>query len=139
MTLLGERSLLMTTVAQLAEAMQTLLTTTAETTAQATGFVQRRSKLGGAAFVQALVFAWLANPQATVEAHAQAAAVAGVAISPQGLAQRCTERAGVFLAQLLSQAVSTVSAAEPGVVPLLARFGAVVLLEQQLAEQIREF
>ena len=84
----------MTTVTQLAEALQTLLTTTAEATARATGFVQRRSKLGGAAFAQALVFAWLANPQATVEARAQAAAVAGVAISPQGLEQRCTAPRG---------------------------------------------
>jgi len=129
MTLSGERSLLMTTVAQLAEAMQTLLTTTAETTARATGFVQRRSKLGGAAFVQALVFAWLANPQATVEARAQAAAVAGVAISPQGREQRCTERAAVFLEQLLAAAVRTVIAAEPVVLPLLQRFSAVVLLD----------
>ncbi len=32
----------MTTVPQLAEAAQTLLTTTAEATARATGFVQRR-------------------------------------------------------------------------------------------------
>ncbi len=70
MTLSGERSLLMTTVPQLADAVQTLLTTTAETMARATGFVQRRSKLGGAAFVQALVVAWMANPRATVEARA---------------------------------------------------------------------
>ena len=119
----------MTTVPQLADAVQTLLTTTAEATARATGFVQRHSKLGGAAFVQALVFAWLANPQATVEARAQAAAVAGVTISPQGLEQRCTERAAVFLEQLLAQAVRMVIAAEPVVVPVLQRFAAVVLLD----------
>ncbi len=119
----------MTTVPQLADAVQTLLTTTAETTARATGFVQRRSKLSGAAFVQALVFAWLANPQATVEARAQAAAVAGVAISPQGLEQRCTEQAAVFLEQMLTHAVRTVITAEPVVVPLLQRFSAVVLLD----------
>ncbi len=119
----------MTTVPQLADAVQTLLTTTAETTARATGFVQRRSKLSGAAFVQALVFAWLANPQATVEARAQTAAVAGVAISPQGLEQRCTERAAIFLEQMLTAAVRTVIAAEPVVVPLLQRFAAVVLLD----------
>src|SRR5579859_3814373 len=119
----------MTTVAQLAEVVQTLLTTTAEATARATHFVQRRSKLGGAAFAQALVFAWLANPQATVAARAQAAAVAGVSISPQGLEQRCTEQAAAFLEQLLAQAVRLVVAAEPVVVPLLARFSAVVLLD----------
>ncbi len=119
----------MTTVARLADAVRTLLTTTAEATAQATGFVQWRSKLGGAAFAAALVFAWLANPQATVEARAQAAAVAGVAISPQGLEQRRTERAAVFLEQLLAAVVRTVIAAEPVVLPLLQRFSAVVLLD----------
>ncbi len=119
----------MTTVAQLADAVQTLLTTTADATARATGFVQRRSKLGGAAFVQALVFAWLANPQATVEARAQTAAVAGVTISPQGLEQRCTERAAIFLEQMLATAVRTVIAADPVALPLVARFPAVVLLD----------
>ena len=117
----------MTTVPQLAEALQTLFTTTAEDTARATHFVQRRSKLGGAAFAQALVFAWLADPQATVEARAQAAAVAGVPISPQGLEQRCTEKAAVFLEALLGQAVRTVIAADPVAIPLLARFTAVVV------------
>src|SRR5438552_10764079 len=112
----------MTTVPQLAQTLQTVFTTTADAAARATGFVQRRSKLSGAAFVQALVFAWLANPQATVEARAQAAAVAGVASSPQGLEQRCTERAAVFLEQMLAAAVRTVIAAEPVVLPLLQRF-----------------
>jgi len=119
----------MTTVPQLAEALQTLFTTTADATARATHFVQRRSKLTGAAFVQALVFAWLANPQATVEARAQAAAVAGVTISPQGLEQRCTEQAAVFLEQLLAAAVRTVIAAQPVALPLVARFTAVELLD----------
>jgi len=117
----------MTTVPQLATALQTLLTTTADATARATRFVQRRSKLSGAAFVQALVFAWLADPQATVEARAQVAAATGVTISPQGLEQRCTERAALFLEQLLCVAVRTVIAAEPVALPLLQRFTAVVL------------
>src|SRR5256886_15086133 len=87
----------MTTVPQLAQTLQTVFTTTADAAARATGFVQRRSKLTGAAFVQALVFGWLANPHASVAALAQAAAVAGVAISPQGLDQRCGEAAAGFL------------------------------------------
>src|SRR2546423_13251459 len=87
----------MTTVPQLAQTLQTLFTTTADAAARATGFVQRRSKLTGAAFVQALVFGWLANPHASLAALAQATAVAGVAISPQGLDQRCGEAAAAFL------------------------------------------
>ncbi len=67
----------MTTVADLTQALQALFTTTADHLARRTGFVQRASKLSGAAFAQALVFGWLANPQASVEALAQAAAAGG--------------------------------------------------------------
>lgn len=119
----------MTTVAHLAETLQTVLTTTANSAARATGFVQRQSKLTGAAFVQALVFAWLANPQASIEALAQAAAVAGVAISPQGLDQRFTEAGAAFLEQVLAAAIRAVVAADPVAIPLLERFTAVVLLD----------
>src|SRR2546430_8206169 len=119
----------MTTVPQLAQTLQTVFTTTADAAARATGFVQRRSKLTGAAFVQALVFGWLANPHASVAALAQAAAVAGVAISPQGLDQRCGEAAAAFLEAVLAAAVQAVVAAEPVAIPLLQRFTAVVLLD----------
>jgi len=119
----------MTTVADLTQALQALFTTTADRLARRTGFVQRASKLTGAAFVQALVFGWLANPQASVEALAQAAAAVGVAISAQGLDQRFTEAAAVFLEDMLAAAVQTVIAADPVAIPLLARFSAVVLLD----------
>jgi hypothetical protein len=119
----------MTTVAHLAQTLQTVLTSSANSAARATGFVQRQSKLTGAAFVQALVFGWLANPQASLEALAQAAVVAGVAISPQGLDQRFTEGAAVFLEQVLNAALRAVVAAEPVAIPLLERFTAVVLLD----------
>jgi Transposase DDE domain len=119
----------MTTVPQLAQTLQIVFTTTADAAARATGFVQRRSKLSGAAFVQALVFGWLANPHASLAALAQAAAVAGVAISPQGLDQRCGEAAAGFLEAVLAAAVQAVVAAEPVAIPLLQRFSAVVLLD----------
>ena len=119
----------MTTVADLTQALQTLFTTTADQVARRTGFVQRTSKLTGAAFVQALVFGWLANPQTSVEGLAQAAAAVGVAISAQGLDQRFTEAAAVFLEHLLTAAVQTVIAADPVAIPLLERFSAVVLLD----------
>jgi len=49
----------MTTVADVTQALQALFTTTADHLARRSGFVQRASKLTGAAFVQALVFGWL--------------------------------------------------------------------------------
>ena len=119
----------MTTVAELTHALQEVFTTTADALARRTGFVQRASKLTGAAFVQALVFGWLANPQASVEALAQAAAAVGVAISAQGLDQRFTEAAATFLEEMLAAAVQTVIAADPVAIPLLERFTAVVLLD----------
>jgi hypothetical protein len=60
---------------------------------------------------------------------AQAAAVAGVVISPQGLDQRCGEAAAAFLEEVLAAAVQAVVAAEPVAIPLLQRFTAVVLLD----------
>lgn len=119
----------MTTVAELAQTLQTLFTTTADALAQRTGFVQRRSKLSGALFAQAVVFGWLANAQASVENLAQAAAAVGVAISAQGLDQRCGEAAAAFLEALLGAAVQAVVTAEPVAIPLLQRFSAVVVLD----------
>jgi hypothetical protein len=119
----------MTTVPQLTQTLQTVFTTAADAAARATGFVQRRSKLSGAAFVQALVFGWLADPHASIAALAQAAAAVGVAISPQGLDQRCTEAAAAFLEEVLGAAVQAVIVADAVAIPLLQRFSAVVLLD----------
>lgn len=91
--------------------------------------MQHQSKLTGAAFVQALVFGWLANPHATVEALAQAAAVAGVAISPQGRDQRFTAAASTSSRKPAAAAVQAVIAAAPVAIPLLQRFTTVVLLD----------
>ena len=64
----------MDTIPQVAAAMQHVLTATATSLARSTGFVQRRSKLDGAAFTQAWVFACLANPCPTWEDLSQSAA-----------------------------------------------------------------
>src|SRR2546429_9766813 len=89
----------MTTVPQLAQTLQTVVTTTADAAARATGFVQRRSKMTGAAFVQALVVGWLAKPQASLAALAQAAAVAGATLTPHGREQRFGEASPAPLAE----------------------------------------
>jgi Transposase DDE domain len=119
----------MTTVADLSSHLQTLFTSVANQVAQRCRFVQRTSKLTGAAFAQALVFGYMANPRASLSELAQAAAAAGVSISPQGMEQRCTEDAAIFLEQLVAAAVQTLIDADATLVPLLARFSAVVLLD----------
>ena len=117
----------MRTLPQLAQTLQTLLTTTADTAAHTTRFVQRRSKLTGAAFLQTLVFGWLANPQATLEALAQTAAAGGVPSTPQGVDARFTDRAAACVQQVLQAATTQVIAADPVVIPLLQRFTAVLI------------
>ena len=115
------------TIPQVAQAMQTVLTTVAATAAHETKFVQRESKMTGPLFAQTLTFGWLANPQASLEELTQAAATLGVAISPQGLDARFTEEAAHFLQQVLQAAVQQLLAADPVAIPLLQRFNGVYL------------
>lgn len=122
----------MTTVTKVVQAMQTILTHTADQAAHLTRFVQRRSKLSGAAFVQTLVFGWLANPQATLEELAQTAATRGVRISPQGLEQRFTPAAAQCLQQVLESSLATLIETDPVAIPLLQRFHGVYLLDSSV-------
>ena len=89
-----------TTVAQLADTLQTLFHTTAEQLAQDTGFIRRQRKLTGPSFAQGLVFTWLHNPHATLEDLAQAVAPDGGTLAAQSLDQRFTPQAAEFLRRL---------------------------------------
>jgi hypothetical protein len=122
----------MTTITQVAQAMQTVLTDVADRTARITGFVQRESKLTGAKFCQTLVFGWLANPQATLEELSQTAAVVGVKISPQGLDQRFSPVAAECLRQVLGATVEQVVATDPAAIPILQRFQGVYLQDSSV-------
>lgn len=117
----------MTTIAQVATAMQEVLGPVADRAACATGFVQRRSKLTGAAFVQTLVFGWLAQPQASLAQLAQTAATVGVPITPQGLDARFTSAAADCLREVLERAVRAVISTDPVAIPILRRFTQVAI------------
>jgi hypothetical protein len=119
----------MWTVTQVSTTLQHLVTTTANQLARETGFVQRTSKLTGAAFVQTVLFGWLNNAQATLQQLAQMAGTLGVSISPQGLEQRFTPPAAAFLRRVLEVAVTHLVTAHPVAIPLLSRFAGVYLLD----------
>lgn len=119
----------MPTVPQLARTLQTVLTTTAETAARDAGFIKRQRKLTGAAFVQGLVFGWLAHPEATYDQLVQAIARAGSRISPQALQQRFTSEATTCLATVLEAVSTAVIRADTVGTSLLTRFTAVWLLD----------
>jgi hypothetical protein len=115
----------MTSVSQLCQTFQTVLTTVADRAAVSTRFVQRQSKLTGAKFVQTLVFGWWNNPDATYEQLAQTATGLGVPITAQGLDNRFTAEAAACLKQTLENAVHHAILAEAVMIPLLQRFNGV--------------
>lgn len=119
----------MPTVAQLAAVLQQVLTSTAADAARTSQFIKRVRKLTGPAFVQGLVFGWLAHPEATYDQLVQAIARAGSVISPQALAQRFTDEAVTCLATVLEAAGGAVIQADPVGASLLTRFTAVWLLD----------
>src|SRR5689334_6738108 len=112
---------------QVAQTMQTVLTSAAEQAARDSGFCQRRSPLGGAVFAQTLVFGTLGNPHATLEDLAQTAAACGSSVTAQALDQRFTPPAADYLQRVLAVVVQQAVAAHPVVVPLLRHFQGVYL------------
>ena len=117
----------MSTIPQVATAMQRVLGPVADQVARRVKFVQRESKLGGATFVQTLVFGWLSEAAATLEELSQTAATRGVEITPQGLDERFTEAAADCVREVLDAAVSEVITADPAVISLLQRFQGVYI------------
>jgi hypothetical protein len=122
----------MTSIVDLTQTLQTLLTTTADHIAAHTGCIRRCRKLTGATLVQTLVLGWLHQPQATLNNLAQMAATLGVAISPQGLDRRFTEQTASCLKAVLEVAVSQIIASDPVAIPLLQRFAGVLVQDSSI-------
>lgn len=122
----------MSTVTQVAKTMQALLNEPANRLARETGFVQRQSELGGAEFAQALVFGWLANPDATLEELSQTAIAIGACVTPQAVHKRFTPQAAAFMEQLLKEGVQQVITAAPLAQPILRRFNGVYLTDSSV-------
>lgn len=112
---------------RIADAMQGVLTETADTIAIETGFVKRQRKVTGSKFVQTLVFGWLDNPDATLDELTQAGVDIGLEISPQGLDQRFRQQGADCLYRVLEEAINVVIAADPVAIPVLQRFNGVYL------------
>ena len=122
----------MTSVTDLAQTLQTLLTTTADHLATSSGCMRRHRTLSGATLVQTRVLGWLQQPAATLHDLAQMAATWGVAITPQGIDHRFTEATATWLQQVLDAAVTQVLASDPVAIPLVQRFPAVVIQDRSI-------
>jgi hypothetical protein len=108
------------TVDRLADALQTLFTTDSDQAAKDSGMIRRQRKLTGAAFVQALVFHWLENPQATIEEI-----IEDLNVSEASFNERFDARAADCLRRVLEKALNHLFAARPEAIPLLRRFATV--------------
>ena len=133
----------MTTIPQVSQAMQTVLTTAAEAADTHLHYTKRpdRAKFNAATLVQTLVLGWLAHPDATVEQLSQTAARAGVEVSPQAIDQRFTLATATLLQTVLTSAVQKTISGDAVALPLLQRFtgvrvhdGTTISLPDGLAE-----
>ena len=124
-------------ISQVTSAMQTVLTTVADSAAVASGFLKRKRKLTGARMVQTLVFGWLANPESTYDELAQTAGSVGISITRQGIEQRLTKPATEMLKTTLDAAAEQVLACCPQAIPLLSRFNGVYIQDISYAAMLR--
>jgi hypothetical protein len=96
----------MTTIPELSETLQRVLVENANQLAKETGFIRRQRQVTGAGFAQALVLGGLAQPEATRKQLHHSAVRTGMEVSVQGLDQRFTPTAVIFMRRLLETALS---------------------------------
>jgi len=119
----------MASITSLAPILQQYLSGTAEQVARAHGCVQRVRQFSGATLIQTLVLGFLEAPDASLSELCHLAAVRGVSITPQGLAQRFTPALTASLHELLTTLVTEVVVGPAVRIPLLQRFTHVWVLD----------
>lgn len=119
----------MPSITALAPILQQHLSVTAEAAARATGCVQRVRQFSGATLVQTCVLGFLEAPDASLSELCQLAAVRGVQITPQGLAQRFSPALAATLQRVLAACIQELVGGPAVAIPLLQRFGQVWLLD----------
>jgi PII-like signaling protein len=92
----------MADVTQLAPRLQVFFTQTAEAIARKTKFVQRKSKMTGALFLQSVVFGFEEQPSACLTDLIETSEDLGVTISKQGMQERIQD-AVPFLREMFEQ------------------------------------
>src|SRR6059058_3216459 len=133
----------MSSISQVSETMQTILTSRATALERASGFVERSSvHLDGAIFSQTAVLTWMHTPQASNSQLRHTAASLGVQVSNQAIEQRFGPASVRLLRALLEKTIGQVISSEASAPEVLARFngvylqdGTVISLPASLARQ----
>lgn len=117
---------------RVAKAMQEVLHEKANHLAWETGFMERERKLTGASFVKGLVFGWMSSPQSSLAGLSQSIGNAGTPITRQGLQDRFTPQASLFLRAVLESSLEAVVEAMPVSTDILQRFKHVYLIDSTI-------
>lgn len=133
----------MSTIPQVSQAMQQVLTTAAEAADAQLHYTKRpdRAKFTASTLTQTLVLGWLAHPDATVEQLSQTAARLGVEASPQAIDQRFTISTASLLRAVLSSALQHAICSDGVAIPILRRFTGVRIQDGTtitLPDQLRQ-
>src|SRR5260370_61149 len=115
---------LMTSIPQVAEALQRILTEEADQLAREVGFMQRERALSGADFVQTLLLGWLQEPEIAYDGLTQVLGRREVSITASGLSQRFTPEAAALLRRVLERLGAEQLQGEAVDIPLLKQFTA---------------
>jgi hypothetical protein len=119
----------MDTLTYLAESMQTLFTSTADTLAKTTGFVKRASKCSGSKFAKTVVLGFLHKPDSSLGELCQTGLRADLEISTEGLDQRMNEPAAHFMQALLEEATHHLVQGDAVLIGVLQRFSQVTVMD----------
>ncbi|MFL5591534.1 MAG: IS4 family transposase [Ktedonobacteraceae bacterium] len=133
----------MSSIAQVSDLMQTILTSRAKALERETGFVERSTaRLDGAVFSQTTVLTWMQTPEASYSQLRHTAASLGVHVSNQAIEQRFGPASVRLLRALLEETIGQVISSEASAPEVLARFngvywqdGTVISLPSSLAQQ----
>src|SRR2546426_4882609 len=133
----------MSSIAQVSETMQTILTSRAKALERASGFVERSSaQLDGPTFSQTTVLTWMHTAEASYTQLRHTAATLGVQVSNQAIEQRFSAASARLLRALLEEAVGQMISSEASAPEVLARFngvyvqdGTVISLPASLAHE----
>ncbi|HEY6411787.1 MAG TPA: IS4 family transposase [Ktedonobacteraceae bacterium] len=135
----------MSSIAQVSEAIEQVLSRRAKEIERETGFVERSTaQLDGPTFVQTTVFGWMDNAQASYAQLRHVAASLEVSVSSQAVEQRFGVESAALLREVLQEAVGAVLTSEASAPELLSRFkgvyvqdGTIISLPPELRDEWR--
>ena len=118
----------MSSISQVSETMQTILTSRAKALERESGFVERSTaQLDGPIFSQTTVLTWMQNPDASYSQLRHTAASLGVHVSNQAIEQRFGQASVRLVRALLDETISQAISSEASAPEVLARFNGVYL------------